>query len=121
MQYATIAYTVNTQTVLKKTGMQEHIKNERKSTQMKTPNVYEARHKGRDFCNQTEGENHYKEGGIEPMDLFIAKGTAEDFCISNMAKYAMRFKITQNLKDLVKVSDYAQILVGVKLFEQEKE
>lgn len=83
-------------------------------------NVYEARHKGREFCNQTEGSNHYKEGGVEPLDLMIAKGIVEDFCIGNMAKYAFRFKKTRNLEDLKKVSDYAQILCGIELNKQEQ-
>ena len=83
-------------------------------------NVYEARHKGREFCNQTEGSDHYKEGGVEPLDLIIAKGMAEDFCIGNMSKYAFRFKKTRNLEDLKKVSDYAQILCGVELEKQEQ-
>lgn len=78
-------------------------------------NVYEARHAGREYCNDTEGSDHYKNGGIEPMDLFIAKGTHEDFCIDNIVKYAMRFKVTRNCKDLRKVSDYAHILCGVEL------
>ena len=82
-------------------------------------NVYQARHKGRDFCNQTEGENHYKEGGVEPLDLMIAKDIIEDFCLGSMLKYAGRFKKTRNLKDLVKVSDYAQILCGVELDKRE--
>lgn len=84
-------------------------------------NVYEARHKGRDFCNKTEGSDHYKEGGIEPLDLMIAKGIVEDFCIGNMSKYAFRFKKTRNLEDLKKVSDYAHILCGVELNKQETE
>ena len=84
-------------------------------------NVYEARHKGREFCNQTEGSDHYKEGGIEPLDLMIAKGIVEDFCIGNMSKYAFRFKKTRNLEDLKKVSDYAHILCGVELNKLEAE
>lgn len=83
-------------------------------------NVYEARHKGREFCNKTEGSDHYKEGGIEPLDLMIAKGLVEDFCIGNMSKYAFRFKKTRNLEDLKKVSDYAHILCGVELDKLEK-
>ena len=78
-------------------------------------NVYEARHAGREYCNDTEGSEHYKQGGLEPMDLYISKGLAEDFCICNMVKYAIRFKKTRNLADLRKVSDYAQILCGVEL------
>lgn len=77
-------------------------------------NVYEARKAGREYC-QTEGSDHYKEGGVEPLDLAIAKGTVEDFAITNMSKYAFRFKITRNLEDLKKVADYAHILCGVEL------
>lgn len=78
-------------------------------------NVYEARHAGREYCCNTEGSDHYKEGGVEPLDLMIAKGMIEDFCIGNMSKYAFRFKKTRNLEDLKKVSDYAHILCGVEL------
>jgi len=81
-------------------------------------NVYEARHLGCTYCNDTEGSEHYKEGGVEPLDLLIAKGMIEDFCIGNMVKYATRFKITRNLVDLRKVSDYAHILCGVELDKQ---
>lgn len=80
-------------------------------------NVYEARHAGRTYCNDTEGSEHYK-GGVEPLDLLIAKGLIEDFCIGNMIKYSTRFKVTRNLVDLRKVSDYAQILCGVELDKQ---
>ena len=78
-------------------------------------NVYEARHLGRTYCCNTEGSEHYKEGGVEPIDLLIAKGFIEDFCIGNMIKYATRFKTTRNLVDLKKVSDYSHILCGVEL------
>ena len=77
--------------------------------------VYEARHAGREYCCDTEGSDHYREGGVEPIDLMIAKGIIEDFCIGNMVKYATRFKLTRNLVDLKKVSDYAHILCGVEL------
>lgn len=85
----------------------------------KMMNVYEARYRGREFC-KTEGSNHYKEGGLEPIDLMIAKEIIEDFCIGNMAKYAFRFKITRNLDDLKKVADYAHILCGVELGKREE-
>ena len=83
-------------------------------------NVYEARHAGREYCCKTEGSDHYKEGGVEPLDLMIAKGLSEDFCIGNMSKYAFRFKKTRNLEDLKKVSDYAHILCGVELAKKNK-
>ena len=69
---------------------------------------------GRDFC-QTEGSMHYKEGGMEPLDLLMVKGLGEDFCIGNIVKYAIRFKDTRNLNDIKKVSDYAHILAGIEL------
>ena len=78
-------------------------------------NVYEARHAGRTYCCDTEGSEHYKEGGVEPLDLIIAKDIIEDFCLGSILKYAARFKKTRNLKDLIKISDYAQILCGVEL------
>ena len=81
----------------------------------------EARVRGRNFCH-TEGSIHYqasgKEENIEPMDLMIAKGLDEDFCLGSIIKYATRYKKTQNLEDLRKVSDYAQILVGSKLMKR---
>jgi len=82
-------------------------------------NVYEARALGRLYCCDTEGSNHYKEGGLEPMDLMIAKGIYEDFCVGNMVKYAIRFKVTRNPEDLKKVSDYSHILCGVELSKGE--
>ncbi|MDP4158209.1 MAG: DUF3310 domain-containing protein [Bacillota bacterium] len=82
---------------------------------MKT--IYELRKEGREYC-QTEGSEHYKAvDKLEPIDLIIAKGFAEDFCLSNIIKYATRFKQTQNLNDLKKVSDYSHILCGIKLQE----
>ena len=83
-------------------------------------NIYDIRQQGREYC-QTEGSEHYKAiNSLEPIDLIIAKGLAEDFCLANIIKYAARFKQTQNLNDLKKASDYSQILVGVKLNETYK-
>ena len=77
--------------------------------------IYKIREAGREYC-QTEGSQHYKSSNvIEPMDLIIAKGLAEDFCLANIIKYASRFKKTQNLEDLRKISDYSHILCGVEL------
>lgn len=39
-------------------------------------NVYQARKQGREYC-QTEGSEHYKDGGLEPLDLLIAKGKSQ--------------------------------------------
>lgn len=79
--------------------------------------VYEARKAGREYCN-TEGSKHYKGGGVEPLDLTIAKGLHDGFCIGNIIKYATRFQQTRNLDDLKKVSDYAHILCGVEIMKR---
>lgn len=88
----------------------------------KLPTLDEARSRGTDFC-QTEGSEHYQankdEGNIEPMDLMIAKGLAEDFCLGSIIKYATRFKKTRNLNDLKKISDYAHIMAGIELYRKE--
>lgn len=85
----------------------------------KIPTLDEARIAGRSAC-QTEGSQHYQankdEGNIEPLDLMIAKGIAEDFCLGSIIKYATRFKKTRNVNDLKKVSDYAQIMAGIHLY-----
>ena len=79
---------------------------------MKT--IYEIRKAGREFC-QTEGSEHYKGIGVEPAEISIANGMAEDWILTNIVKYALRFKQTQDLRDLTKISDYAHVLCGVKL------
>lgn len=88
----------------------------------KKPTVYEARHRGKAFCN-TEGSEHYKskDDGVEPIDLMISIGVIEGFCLGNIIKYAARYKKTQDVKDLNKAIDYAHIICGVKLDEMEGE
>lgn len=81
--------------------------------------VYEMRRIGREYCDDTEGSEHYKGGGMEPIDLYAAKGMAEDFFICNMIKYAVRFKKTRNLDDLKKVSDYAHLMTGLEIMRGE--
>ena len=83
-------------------------------------NIYEIRQAGKDYC-QTEGSEHYKtENKVEPIELIIALGHGEGFCIGSIIKYAARFKRTQNLDDLKKVSDYSHILCGIKLDREPK-
>lgn len=80
---------------------------------MKT--IHELRDKGRTFC-QTEGSEHYKGfTEVEPMDLIISQGFVRDFCLANIIKYAARYSMTQNLKDLRKISDYSHILCGYEM------
>jgi hypothetical protein len=83
-------------------------------------NTYEARRAGREYCN-TEGSEHYKGGEVEPLDLIFALGYGEGFCMGSAIKYASRYKNTRNLDDLKKVSDYAHILCGVELGQNDAE
>ena len=79
--------------------------------------IYEFRRAGREFCCDTEGSTHYKsnETNIEPAEYAIQNGTHEDFFSNSIIKYITRFKITRNLNDLKKVSDYAHLLCGVEI------
>jgi len=88
---------------------------------MSPKSVYDIRNIGKEFCNNTTGSDHYKQNGVEPIDLMISNGSIEGFCIGSIIKYATRFKVTENLNDLKKISDYAHILCGVKLTEPKKE
>lgn len=80
------------------------------------PNIYEARERGREHC-QTQGSDHYIQPGPEAMDLIIACGYAEGFCLGAIIKYAVRYGETGNLNELKKIADMAHILCGVRLAE----
>lgn len=82
--------------------------------------ITEIRAQGREFC-QTEGSRHYRSAvGVEAIDLIIGEDLDEGFCLGSIIKYASRYKKTRNLKDLVKISDYAQILCGAELEKREQ-
>lgn len=86
----------------------------------KTPvGIQDIRAIGSNYC-QTDGSEHYREtSDLEPIDLIIAKGMGEDFCLANIIKYATRFKKTRNLNDLKKVADYAHIAVGMEIVQRQ--
>ena len=79
--------------------------------------IYEIREAGRRYC-YTEGAPHYKKDGPEPIELTIARGHGEGFCIGSILKYAGRFSKTRNLDDLKKIADYAHILCGLELAKE---
>jgi len=81
---------------------------------MKRKSVYELRQIGREGC-QTEGSDHYKMADdVEPVDVMYAHNMLEGFCLGNIIKYAIRFKVSRNLNDLKKISDYAHIMYGLE-------
>ena len=61
---------------------------------------------------------HY-DANVQPIDLIESVGALEGFCIGSIIKYASRYPDTNNTKDLLKVIDYARILIGYKLDMEE--
>jgi len=86
--------------------------------------IHDVRKLGREYC-QTDGSAHYvkirETNGIDAIEIAMANGIFEDFAITNMVKYALRFKYTRKLDDLKKISDYSHILAGVELQKQGRE
>ena len=63
-----------------------------------------------------EGASHYKEGGIEPIELILANELG--YCEGNIVKYAVRHGKRNGADDIRKLIHYARILLehqyGVK-------
>jgi hypothetical protein len=59
---------------------------------------------------KSQGSEHYKTGGVEPVDLYLAGGMFEDFALCSIIKYAFRQRGNVNVRDLDKIIDYAQKL-----------
>lgn len=57
-----------------------------------------------------QGSDHYKTGGVEPVDLYRAGGMFEHFALCSIMKYAFRQRYGLNVRDLDKIIDYAQKL-----------
>ena len=62
-----------------------------------------------------EGSAHYKNGGIEPIDLYRSSGMLRVFCLCNIIKYAYRgSKSDMDMlkRDLNKIIHYARYLLA---------
>lgn len=65
------------------------------------------------------GSQHYKTGGVEPIDLYQAGGMFLDFALCSIIKYAFRSRMSMDIdkatldKNLDKIIDYAQKLKAV--------
>lgn len=62
------------------------------------------------------GSDHYKGGGVEPIDLFRAGDTFQDFAVSSIIKYAYRNRralagTNISEKDMTKIIHYARLLI----------
>ena len=75
-----------------------------------------------------KGSEHYKTGGTEPVDLYVAGNMFHDFALCSIMKYAFRSRREMNLetdlliKNLEKIIDYAQKLIaGLKTTKRKKE
>lgn len=60
------------------------------------------------------GSEHYRTGGIEPLDLYVAGDMFQDFALSSIIKYAFRSRKDQYLSaqqfnsNMDKIIDYAR-------------
>ena len=77
---------------------------------------------------KSNGSEHYKTGGTEPVDLYAAGNMFHDFALCSIVKYAFRSRREMNLetdlliKNLEKIIDYAQKLIaGLKTTKRKKE
>jgi hypothetical protein len=63
---------------------------------------------------RNNGSDHYKTGGVEPIDLYAAAGNDKlaAFCLCSIIKYAFRQMNAKgvNEADLKKIETYAAIL-----------
>ena len=63
-----------------------------------------------------QGSDHYRTGGVEPIDLYAAGGMLQDFACCSIIKYAFRCRkefarpVELLIKDLDKIIDCAQKL-----------
>jgi len=66
-----------------------------------------------------QGSEHYKTGGVEPIDLYRSMGILRGFAIASIIKYAARNAGTGrpednpvSVKDMTKIKHYADLLIA---------
>jgi hypothetical protein len=68
--------------------------------------------------NKTNGQDHYKTGSTEPIDLYCAGRMFQDFALASIIKYAfrsrkeLRLESKKSIENLHKIIDYAQKLIA---------
>ena len=61
-----------------------------------------------------KGSDHYKTGGVQPIDLYRAKNVFQPFALASIIKYATRnFGKIISIKDMVKIKHYTELLVAL--------
>lgn len=72
------------------------------------------------------GSEHYKSGGVEPIDLYKSGGMLQDFAIASIIKYAYRNRGELarprgiSVVDMNKIHHYASLLIALKKEEETK-
>ena len=67
---------------------------------------------------KSQGQAHYKTGGVEPVDLYRAGNMFHDFALCSIIKYAFRSRLCMDIprealvSNLRKVIDYAEKLIA---------
>jgi hypothetical protein len=66
-----------------------------------------------------EGSEHYKMGGVEPIDLYEQGEMLQDFALCSIIKYAYRCRRSANrsaeliVKDMAKIRHYADMVIDL--------
>jgi len=66
------------------------------------------------------GSEHYKTGGIEPIDLYEQGDMLQDFALCSIIKYAYRSRRSANrsadliVKDMIKIKHYADMVIELQ-------
>lgn len=66
-----------------------------------------------------EGSDHYKTGGVEPIDLYEQGEMLQDFALCSIIKYAYRCRRTSGrsrdltIKDMGKIRHYAAMVIDL--------
>ena len=74
-------------------------------------NINDLRAKGR-ALSETNGSDHYRLSKLQPIELTFSLGHGDGFCLGNIIKYASRYTHTNDRRDLIKIIDYATLLLG---------
>lgn len=66
-----------------------------------------------------EGSEHYKTGGVEPIDLYEQGEMLQDFALCSIIKYAYRSRRSAKrsaeliIKDMGKIKHYAEMVIDL--------
>ena len=70
-----------------------------------------------------DGSDHYKTGGVEPIDLYLAGGMLRDKVLADIIKYAFRNRRTSgrpfNPSDMAKIEHCAKLALLAAEHEEE--